>query len=84
MFMVRYKRQPFIEASMEDPSYRLIVEGTFQNVAAEMIRNCQNPEQEEAFLSLLLQMLHPNPIERPSIKDILASPLWDLLSTSNA
>ena len=83
MFMVRYKRQPFIEASMEDPSYRLIVEGTFQNVAAEMIRNCQSPEQEESFLSLLLQMLHPSPVERPSIKDVLARPLWDLLSTYN-
>jgi serine/threonine protein kinase len=83
MFMARYKRQPFIEASMEDPSYRLIVEGTFQNVATEMIRNCQNPEKEEAFLSLLLQMLHPNPMERPSMKDVLAHPLWDHLKTYN-
>ena len=81
--MARYKRQPFIEATMEDPSYRLIEEGTFQNVATEMIRNCQNPEKEEAFLSLLLQMLHPNPIERPSMKDVLARPLWDHLKAYN-
>jgi hypothetical protein len=38
MFMTRYKRQPFVEASMEDPSYRLIVEGKFKNIARELFR----------------------------------------------
>ena len=84
MFMVRYKRQPFVEATMEDPSYRLIVEGKFKNVARELRRYCQNPEMEEAFLCMLLQMLHPDPKERPSIKDMLCQPLWDLCSTNNS
>ena len=61
MFMNRYKRQPFVEASMVDPIYRLIVEGKFKNASRELLRSCHNPEQEDAFLSLLLQMLHPNP-----------------------
>lgn len=80
MFMARYKRQPFIEASMEDPIYRLIVEGTFKNVSRELLRSCHNPGEDDAFLSLLLQMLNPNPKERPSLKDMLAQPLWSLHS----
>jgi hypothetical protein len=61
MFMNRFKRQPFVEASMVDPICRLIVEGKFKNASRELLRSCHNPEQEDAFLSLLLQMLHPNP-----------------------
>ena len=82
MFMTRFKRQPFVEASMGDPSYRLIVEGKFKDAARELLRFCHNPEKEGAFLCMLLQMLHPDPKERPSIKDMLCQPLWDLCSTN--
>jgi len=78
--MARYKRQPFIEASMEDPIYRLIVEGTFKNFSRELLRSCHNPKKDDAFLSMLLQMLHPNPKERPSLKNMLAQPLWNIHS----
>jgi serine/threonine protein kinase len=78
MFIARYKRQPFVEASMVDPIYRLIMEGKFKNASRELLRSCYNPEEDDAFLSLLLQILHPNPKERPSLKDILAQPLWNL------
>jgi len=44
MFMTRFKRQPFVEASMEDPSYRLISEGKFKIVARELLRHSHNPE----------------------------------------
>ena len=44
MFMTRYKRQPFVEASMVDPIYRLIVEGKFKNASRELLRACHNPE----------------------------------------
>ena len=67
MFMARFKRLPFLEASMQDPNYRIILAGagTFRNdipdFLSELIRNCQNPEKEEAFLYLVLHMMHPNP-----------------------
>ena len=90
MFMARFRHLPFVEASMEDPNYRLLFlagTGTFRNEIPEYltdkIRNGQNPEKEEAFLSLLLQMMHPNPEERPSMKVLLARPIWQLWITDN-
>ena len=61
MFIARYKRQPFVEATIVDPIYRLIVEEKFKNVSRELLTSCHNPEDDDAFLSLLLQMMHPNP-----------------------
>jgi stalled ribosome rescue protein Dom34 len=84
MFMARFKRLPFLEASMQDPNYRIILAGpgTFRNdipdFLSELIRNCQNPKKEEAFLSLVVHMMHPNPKERPTMKVALARPIWDL------
>jgi hypothetical protein len=67
MFLARYRHLPFLEATMADPHFRLWMNGTgtFRNEVPEYltehIRNSQKPDKEEAFLSLVLQMMNPNP-----------------------
>jgi serine/threonine protein kinase len=82
MFLARYRHLPFLEATMADPHFRLWMKGTgtFRNEVpeylSEHIRNSQKPDKEEAFLSLVLQMMNPNPEDRPAIRLLLARPIW--------
>ena len=84
MFMARFRHLPFLEATIADPHFCLCMKGTgtFRNEVpeylSEHIRNSQKPDKEEAFLSLVLQMLQPNPEDRPAMRVLLAQPIWQL------
>ena len=84
MFIARFRHLPFLEATMADPQFRLFmkVTGNFMmnipEYLSKHIRNSQKPDKEAAFLSLVLQMLHPDPEERPAMRVLLARPIWQL------
>jgi hypothetical protein len=67
---------PYLEASFADPNYRLCVEGMFQKATNSPIRNSQTDDIEIQLQEMLCDMMQPDPCKRPSIKEILARPLW--------
>ena len=82
MFMSRFKRLPFIEASTNDKWYRHIIDGTFQISCLSAVGNKQNDEIDTQFMKLVTEMLAIAPETRPSMKDILDRPIWSLISSS--
>jgi hypothetical protein len=82
MFMSRFKRLPFIEASKNDKWYRHIIDGTFQISCLSAVGFKQNDEIDTQFMKLVTDMLAIAPETRPSMKDILDRPIWSLISSS--